>query len=729
MRLYIAEKPSLAAEIAKCLPEPHARKEGYIKTGGGLVTWGFGHILRLAEPGEYHDKYKKWCLEDLPVIPDEWQLLVSPSCQKQFTTIKKLINEASEIVHAGDPDREGQLLIDEVLEYVGNKKPVLRILLNALDEKSIRKALAGLRANSDFYNLQQSALGRQRADWLVGMNLSRAYTLAAQKAGHNVRLPIGRVKTPTLALVVRREREINTFKPIDYYLLRAYAQYGSRYFKATWQPSDNQPGLDAEGRLTDAAIAKALQAKFEATDDKAIITKYDTAERRENPHLPYSLSALQVAAGKKYGYDPKTVLAAAQSLYEKKLTTYPRSDCDYLPESQREDAKTILANLSFSGHPDLTVWVSKADTSLKSKAWNDSKITAHHAIIPTVAPVKIDSLPSIERDIYCLIAKAYLAQFYPVHVYNQVKVELVWADELFTATGRSVSQEGWKALYTQDADPADSDEDDSNESLPVMQMHDIADILKTTLTAKTTKPPERFTATTLLQAMKEIHKYVKSPELKKTLKDISGIGTEATRAAIIDELMISKLLLEKKKRLTPSDDANLLIGLLPDSLTYPDSTAVWEQHLQSIVEGKLKLHEFLSSQIGFITLLCTEAKGLKLVQGASENHPCPECGAALHLRRGTSGRFWGCSAYPACKATFEDKKGAPQLQRHQCPQCKTGSLKLRTGIKSKFWGCTAYPDCKATYEDYRGTPKLQSSKKPPRTTGQNPSRKKRANLK
>ncbi|MBP2664762.1 MAG: topB 2, partial [Firmicutes bacterium] len=208
MKLYIAEKPSMAAEIAKYLPGPVSRKDGYITTGDGVITWGYGHILRQAEPDEYDPKYGKWRVEDLPIIPQSWKLLVADSCKKQFEIVKSLIDQATEIVHAGDPDREGQLLIDEVLDYVNNQKPVRRILLNALDEHSIKKAIVSLRDNQDFYDLKQSALARSRADWLIGMNLSRAYTLAAQQAGHRTTLPVGRVKTPTLALVVRREREI-----------------------------------------------------------------------------------------------------------------------------------------------------------------------------------------------------------------------------------------------------------------------------------------------------------------------------------------------------------------------------------------------------------------------------------------------------------------------------------------------------------------------------------------
>ncbi len=305
MKVFIAEKPSMAAELAKCLPGPLIRKDGYIETGAGVVTWVFGHILRQAEPGEYDEKYKKWRAGDLPIIPEEWKLLVADSCMKQFNIIKTLIGKATEIIHAGDPDREGQLLVDEVLSYTNNEKPVMRILVNALDEKSIKKALADLRNNQDFYNLNQSALARSRADWLVGMNLSRAFTLAAQSAGHDITLPIGRVKTPTLALVVRREREIKDFKNADYFLIKADINHENGPFKAMWKPKEEQLGRDTEGRLIDPVIAKALMDKLESTKEPVSVLSCDTNEKKEPQRLPFSLSALQVVAG---NYNKKSCL-------------------------------------------------------------------------------------------------------------------------------------------------------------------------------------------------------------------------------------------------------------------------------------------------------------------------------------------------------------------------------------------------------------------------------------
>ena len=345
MRLYIAEKPSMGAEIAKCLTGPVQRKDGYLITKDGIVTWAFGHILRQAEPEEYNAKYKNWKAEDLPIIPKQWKMIIDESCKKQFGIIKNLIDKADEIVHAGDPDREGQLLIDEVLDYLNCQKPVKRILLNALDEESIKKANKDLRDNRDFLNLKKSALARARADWLIGMNLSRAYTLAARRAGKKGVFAVGRVKTPTLALVVRRERELKDFKPVDYFTIKAIFANENGEFSATWKPKDTQAGLDFENRLIDENIAKALIGKFAQKTEAGKITAYQKAQKKEAQRLPFSLSSLQVLAGKKYGYDPQLVLDTAQKLYEKKLTTYPRSDCEYLPQSQFSDAKIILQNL------------------------------------------------------------------------------------------------------------------------------------------------------------------------------------------------------------------------------------------------------------------------------------------------------------------------------------------------------------------------------------------------
>ena len=669
MRLYIAEKPSMGREIAKCLKGPARNGNGFIETAEGIVTWCFGHILRQAEPEEYDAAYKKWTEAALPIVPATWKLIVSESSAQQFSIVKGLIAKADEIVHAGDPDREGQLLVDEVLDFVGNKKPVKRLLLNALDEKSVKEALADLRDNRDFAPLKMSALARARADWLIGMNLSRAYTLAARRAGRKTVLPIGRVKTPTLALVVRREREIADFHPVKHFSIKADFAHKNGNFTATWKPSEEQYGLDSEGRLVDKGAAEEKMASFLAASDageQGVIVDYKKAKKEEPQRLPFALSTLQVLAGKRFGYEPQQVLDTAQQLYERKLTTYPRSDCEYLPTNQFRAAGTILANLAQTGDEQLAAWSGGADAKIKSRAWDDKKITAHHAIIPTTVRVKPDTLTPMQRNIYFLIAQAYLAQFYPVHVYDQTKLELNYADERFTASGRVVREMGWKSLYVgRNAEKDEGGEKEDSGELPAMKKKDAVSWRAGKITEKETKPPQRFTPSTLLAAMKDIHKFVRDETAKRTLRAVSGIGTEATRATIIDDLIRRNFLQAtgKKKVLTPTPAAEFLVDALPEDMTYPDKTAVWEDALHAMAEGEGNIDDFLADQIAFTRNLCGAASKAALPP-SEEQTKCPRCGrGVLTLKTGKNGAFWGCTNFPRCRMTVPDKDGRPDLSR------------------------------------------------------------------
>lgn len=745
MRLYIAEKPSMGNEIAKCLSGTIKRHDGYLQCGNNIVTWAFGHILRQAEPQEYDQKYKVWKAQDLPIIPTKWQMFIDDSCQKQFGIIKALIGKADEIVHAGDPDREGQLLIDEILDYVNNKKPVKRILLNALDEKSIKKANETLSNNGRFLDLKKSALARARADWLIGMNLSRAYTLAVRRAGHRkLVLPIGRVKTPTLALVVRRERELTNFKPVGYYIIRGHFAHANGSLTALWKAKPSQSGLDCEGRLVDIKIAQKLLDKFDKCIDKAQLSAYTTTQKKEMPPLAFSLSALQILAGKNFGYEPQQVLDAAQSLYEKKLTTYPRSDCEYLPLNQFGAAKIILDNLRCCDEQHLQGYAANADAKLKSKVWNDKKITAHHAIIPTQVKVKLQTLPAVEKNIYFLVAQRYIAQFYSEHIYDQTRLTIKFAKENFQTTGRTEKQAGWRLVYT-NSSKADNEK---KTVLPLMKKADELLYKKGDLEKKATKPPARFTPSTLLAGMKEIHKYVKDESTKKKLRAIYGIGTEATRATIIDDLIKRKFLIPegRKKYLHPTQSAYMLVDILPDELLYPDFTAVWEEYLNNLANGEGSIEDFLTKQENFTTELCKKAYDIDIpVEG---KYVCPRCkNGVLRLRNGKNGPFWGCSNYPRCHMTYDDKDGKPDFtaaktkirkyinvdkrisggmisardmiikektigmhknEKYLCPHCKEGNLRRIKGTNGYFWGCSNYPHCTANFDDNGGRPVLSN---------------------
>ena len=713
-KLYIAEKPSLAREIAKGLGNG-INKDGYIEVGNDVVTWEYGHLLENYAPEDYDEKYKVWRTEDLPIVPTNWQMKIRSDGSNQVKIIKKLLAETDIVVNGGDPDREGQLLVDELLEYLGNTKPVQRILINALDEKSVKQALADLRDNKDFVGLKESARARSYADWLVGTNLSRAYTVAGRNAGFQDALRIGRVKTPTMSLVVRREEEIRKHKPVNYYELHIEWQYKDSTILSVWQPdeSETDDNFDLDNRLLKQEVAVAIRDKIATSNEAGVVTRREDKVKQELPLLPYSLSALQVAAGKKYDYEPQAVLKAMQTLYEKKLTTYPRSDCAYLPKNQLADVDEIMENLA--GVPDLEKYCREANTSLRSRAWNDSKISAHHAIVPTREKADFSQLSDVEQNLYKMVAKAYVAQFYEVYKYNATKIYIECAGETFVATGKQVIQQGWKILYGHEKTEQDteaSNDEASEKTLPDIGEGESSAFKDGRVLSKVTKPPQRFTPSTLLQAMKEIHKHARDKEAVSKLKSVSGIGTEATRAGIIDSLITSELLKKEKKYLVPSEMAESMVKFLPDELTWPDMTAEWEDGLEEIREGRLTVNEFINGKADTVAA-CVEAAAILHLQPMSESVKCPSCGKVMMRRKGKKGFFWGCSGYPQCKQTFSDKKGKPDLKAQAgtkltgkswaCPKCGK-VLRQIDGANGKFWACEDRQGCRAKFADYKDAP-------------------------
>ena len=658
-RLFIAEKPSMGRAIAQgleALGNKSRSADGCIHLGSDTVTWLFGHILEQYSPDEYDEKYKRWHIEDLPIVPSVWKLKVKPDAKKQYKIVSALAKEADEIVHAGDPDREGQLLVDELLAHIGvlKTKPVKRILLNALDVKSVQEALRHIRPNDEFVGLRNSALARSRADWLIGMNLSRIYTILARSAGYDSVVNVGRVKTPTMGLVVRREIEIRTFKPVTFFAPQVEFSHANGTFRAKWKAQE-QDGVDEEGRILKKDLAEEIltassvpPAKIESVEQKK-----GTSPQR----LPYSLSALQIDAGKIFGYSPQEVLDTQQALYEKKLTSYPRSDCDYLPENQFGDAAAILKNLA-AADSSLERFIEKADLSIKSRAWNDKKISAHHAIVPTTVETKLSDLSEKEKNLYMLIAKSYIAQFYPAQEFLSTKVELSAGGEMFTASGKVILQQGWKSLYQNDV-KKDEEEREEQQSLPDMQQGDSVEFTGGKIVEGVTKPPARFTPATLLKAMKEIHKYVHDKELAASLKECSGIGTEATRAGMIDELEKRGFIKKAGKNFVPTEIASSMCRILPESLIYPDLTARWEDALDKIGKKEMSLADFGAQQKRFLDELLAGAKEAKIPP--PRNLPlCPACKKPLRRRKSKKGTwFWSCSGYPDCTKAFADERGKP----------------------------------------------------------------------
>ncbi|HCU3554246.1 DNA topoisomerase III [Xanthomonas campestris] len=678
MRLFIAEKPSVAKAIAEALGVT-SKGDGYIECGTDKITWCFGHMLEQAEPDEYtpddvprnSNGKKIWRIEELPIIPETWILRPKDDAKKQLAVIGKLIKEAGEIVNAGDPDREGQLLVDEVLHHFKANKPTRRFWVSAQDTVTVKRGLAALKENNTYHGWADAARGRARADWLIGMNLSRAYTLRAQRGGSRALLTVGRVQTPTLALVVNRDREIEAFKPVPYHTIRAAIQHEGGTFMAAWKAKEDQAGLDSEGRLVDTAVADALVASVKGQPGS--IAEYKQEAKKQNQPLAFALSDITVLASNKYGYSAEDVLNTCQSLYEThKLTSYPRTDCAYLPESQHADAANVLDAVKHV-NPELASLVDAADPRIKSKTWNDSKITAHHGIVPTMQKGSKAGLSERERNIYELIVRAYIAQFYPLHEYMQTTVGVDVAGETFAASGKVVTKNGWRDVYDQVDEDADKEQDDSDsQRLPAMKQGDGVTCTDAARKDSKTKPPQRFTEGTLTRAMENIHKFVADAEHKKMLREGDGIGTSATRASILAELKRREFLETKGKQIISTTLGRSVIDALPEVVKSPVLTALYERMLKGIEQGTAELAAFITKQEAFIRDQVTKANtGAVTIAGGKEAapvstlHKCMACGTGLSRRPSKKkGHFWwGCSNYPGCKQTYPDLKGRPDYSK------------------------------------------------------------------
>lgn len=597
MKLFIAEKPSLGRAIAEALPGPKKREEGYIRCGDDTwVSWCIGHLLEQAEPDAYDPAFKQWRLEHLPILPGEWQLQPKSGTRKQLTILRKLVKQADCLVHAGDPDREGQLLVDEVIAWLKvpaqKRASVQRCLISDLNPEAVRRALAQLKPNRDFVPLSTSALARSRADWLYGINLTRACTLQGQQSGYQGVLSVGRVQTPILGLVVRRDESIEAFvsKPFYEVLAQLETRAGER-FQAKWQPSEACAAYqDEEGRVVSKALAENVIRRI--TDQPAHITQLNRKTKQQPAPLPYSLSALQIDAGKRYGMSAQQVLDTCQSLYEKHtLITYPRSDSRYLPEEHFARAERVVKAIR-STCPALTEAADGTDLHLRSKAWNDKKVDAHHAIIPTEKQASSTRLSANEQRLYELIARQYLMQFYSHWRYQDTEVILDIAGGCFIARARETLDSGWKVLFPSRQNDDDGDEP-SQSALPPLQQGQTLHCLNGTLQEKMTQPPKHFTDATLLAAMTGIARYVKDPEIRKILRETDGLGTEATRAGIIELLFKRQYLMRQGKQILATPAGKGLINSLPESTTLPDMTAEWEAQLEAIKQREMPYAAFM----------------------------------------------------------------------------------------------------------------------------------------
>lgn len=671
MRLFLCEKPSQAKDIGKVLGVLDGRFDGYFQKGDTAVTWAFGHILSQAMPAAYGEEFADFGnITALPVLPQQWKMEIQPKAVKQFKIIKGLLAKAGEVVIATDADREGEVIGREILEYCGYRGKVSRFWTSGLDPASVKKALASIKPGRQTETLYQAGLARGRADWLVGMNLSRAYTVAYSAGfGKEHTLSIGRIQTPTLNLVVRRDHTIENFQPYPYYVLSAVFQTASKeQFAAQWQIPDELKNSD--GLCTDKLFVENLAKQLANATGRVVSAK---TERKKTPApLPYSLSALQKEAGKKLGISASKVLKIAQELYEKhKITSYPRTPCRYLPKSQQTEVIDVFAAIA-AIDSSLAPVLAKADPNRASRVWNDAQVNkhSHHAIIPTMtAKFDLSVLDKTEREIYLMIRNRYIAQFYLDYEYDATVIVAESCGQQFKATGQIPKIQGWKAWLGKTED--ESGNENENTVLPAVSDGQELTVTGSKPESKKTAPPPRFTESTLLDEMQTLSDFLKTvddEQIKKILRSTEGLGTEATRANIIDRLFEMGYIEKQKGKIVSTEKGRKLIAQIPAMVADPVTTAKWELALAGIESGKLTMADFMAYQEDLIQQLVDQAKAdavkrPKVAKPAASAQPnniaknkagdtCPDCGGTLQekaLKNAPEKKYLGCSKYPECK--------------------------------------------------------------------------------
>ncbi len=665
MRVFLCEKPSQGKDIARVLGAGQ-RGPGCYSGPGTVVTWCIGHLVEAVQPEGYGEQYKRWSIEQLPIIPERWRVEPKSATAAQFKIVKQLVGQATELVIATDADREGEMIAREIIDLCGYRGPIQRLWLSALNDASIRKALGQLKPSSETLPLYYSALARSRADWLIGMNLSRLFTVLGRQAGYTGVLSVGRVQTPTLRLVVDRDREIARFVSVPYWAVDVVLSHAGQSFTASWMPPEGT--TDAAGRCLQQPVAQQAADRIR-TGREAQVLSVETERVREAAPLPFDLGSLQEVCSRQLGLDVQETLDIAQSLYEThKATTYPRSDSGYLPESMLAEVPAVL-DAVLATDPSLRPLIDQLDRTQRSRAWNDSKVTAHHGIIPTLEPTRLSAMSEKERAVYGLIRAHYLAQFLPHYEFDRTVVLLTCAGQSLQASGKQVVVPGWRlALANSGPDAADDENTQRSQILPPLAGGAHCGVEQVELKGLKTLPPKPYTQGELVKAMKGVAKLVTDPRLKQKLKKTTGIGTEATRAGIINGLLGRGYLLKKGRAIRASDAAFTLIDAVPSAIADPGTTAIWEQALDMIEAGQMTLDTFIEKQSAWVTQWVQQYRGASLSLKLPPAPTCPLCTSPMRQRTGKSGVFWSCSRYPDCKGTLPvesstGKRPAPRKRR------------------------------------------------------------------
>jgi DNA topoisomerase III len=642
--LVIAEKPSVGRDVSKVLGGPFSKGEGFLEGPDHVITWAVGHLVQLAEPDEYGEQYKKWRMSDLPIVPDRFKLVIRDErSKKQMNVIKRLIarDDVDAVVNACDAGREGELIFAYLYEKTGSKKPVQRLWLNSMTAKAIKDAFGELRPGADLAQLEAAARSRSEADWIVGMNATRAATIRLRSAFDGA-VSLGRVQTPTLAILARREQEIRDFVPEPYWVIDAG-------FDPTAEPS----GRDYEGRYHAGANPRIKTAEEAASIVAAVegqtgeITKLTKSEQKQRPPLLYDLTRLQSDASSRYGFTLQRTLRAAQRLYEEHTSiTYPRTNSRYLPSDMIGEIKPIARLVGErSEYAAGSQYVLGLDVLPLARVVNNERVTDHHAIIPTRADRHpVDKMSDDDKKIYDLVVRRFLAVFHPEAVFENTRVETTVAGtaaegggHVFRTRGKRILVPGWRAVYGETADAEERSDDDEGreQQLPRLEQGEKAAVTNVASEEKITQPPRRYSDGSLVTIMETAGKLVDDEELREAMKD-SGIGTPATRAAIIERLIQVGYVERDGRALVVTEKGMNVIRLLGEhALTSPGLTGEWEARLGKIETGTDSREAFMGDIVKFtedtVGELDTKLKGVRIER--AKLGPCPVCGREIAENR------------------------------------------------------------------------------------------------
>ncbi len=716
MKLIIAEKPALAEAIKEAIGTDFQRKDGYYENNEYYISWCVGHLLEVMIP----DEKSQWSFDNLPLKHKGWNFQIKENTKKQYNIVKTLIDISDTIINAGDPDEEGQLIVDSILYNVGvidlkgnSKKTIKRLLVNDFNTEAIKKELSNLKDNNDYLKLSYMALARALADKTFGYNLTRAYSVKNRQEGNSNIISVGRVQTPMLALIVRREQEIKNHVKSYYYTIKGIwseidgnAGLDKFYYKA----NDNE--VDETKKITSEAVANEIIKRLNDNKANAVVSKYEIKEETENVPLPYNLLDLQVDCSKLYNMKADKVMSITQSLREKhKAITYNRSDCNYLLDETYEQSPAIIACLQEIGDNKLQNIINNANIDIKSKAFNSSKTTAHTAIIPTETKLDFSAFSDDEKKVFLLIANRFVMQFLPPAKYLKHTITIKVNDDYLVNNHRQLLDAGWKGILLEK-----EDDETVTGGLDYSQIYEGKQVEKIDFISlkEETKPKKLYTTDSFLNDLKRVAVYCKNEKTKQLLKEKDkdkagengGIGTPATRSAIIKTLYDRGYIKDDKKNIVSTDLGRELISLLSDDITYPDMTALWHEDIKELNTDMSKLDDFINSVTEFSSQEINKIKSSENIF-KSNAQKCPNCDTGYLIRKkGKDNFFWGCSNYPTCKITFQDKNNKPDIYDViDCPICNKSQLKKINGKNGIFWKCKN-PECSKTFNDDKGKPDL-----------------------